>query len=222
MNTWERPRKTEWLTKMPKTLTLNTNFNYRQEDVEGEESQLWEVTKKSTVNKGKIVMQIYALPGVFSSLSSLCFPHQLHFPKAPISIGKALARVQCLQDMSQLIGIILTHSLLPSGLILTLILKDLHKLAPISFISFHFPTGALCFAHAILWPDLRHSSLHMPPLLSMKSPSIWQSSLLTLTHSISPANSEFLSVQGLPVLCNTVATRLSGYWHLNQLKLNKI
>ena len=79
---------------MSKTLTLNTNFNYRQEDVEGGESQLWAVTKKSTVNKGKIVMQIYALPGVFSSLSSLCFPHQLNLPKAPISIGKASARVQ--------------------------------------------------------------------------------------------------------------------------------
>ena len=199
---------------MSKTLTLNTNFNYRQEDVEGGESQLWEVTKKSRVNKGKIVMQIYALPGVFSSLSSLCFPHQLNLPKAPISIGKASARVQYLQDMSQLIGIILTHSLLPSGLILTLILKDLHKLAPISFISFHFPTGAMCFAHTILWPDLRHSSLHMPPLLSVKSPA----SLKHLTIFPSyfnpqyfPANPEFLSIQGLPVLCNTVATRLSGY-----------
>ena len=42
---------------MAETLTLNKHLQLKtQKDVEGGESQLWEVTRKSTVSRDKVMM----------------------------------------------------------------------------------------------------------------------------------------------------------------------
>lgn len=43
---------------MAEASTLSTIFSERQKKVLGEGSQLWQVTTKSTVNKGKVAFQI--------------------------------------------------------------------------------------------------------------------------------------------------------------------
>lgn len=60
MYAWERPRKTEWLTKTAQALPLNTLLSWRREDVEGGESQLWEVTGGAQETRS-VVMQVEAI-----------------------------------------------------------------------------------------------------------------------------------------------------------------